>query len=184
MNLKTSCKSFLCICLLHKEPVPLAVSGVVAVACNLSNLLVWWASWIATIDVQVVRLVFSPKSLKQDRRVWIWGSGGAKVHSQWGGEWIAVTRRGEKKCTVKMIFIDWIVAAAVRLHYELKAQVRAPGRTREPIKWSATKRASSGGPIGGSVGNLPSCVRLTVSFIITHHRAVTFTDEVVSCLSV
>lgn len=26
-----------------------------------------------------------------------------------------------------MIFIDWIVAAAVRFHYELKAQVTAPG---------------------------------------------------------
>lgn len=44
----------------------------------------------------------------------------------------------EKKSTVKMIFIDWLVAAAVRLHYELKAQVRAPGRTSEPIKWSGT----------------------------------------------
>ena len=40
-----------------------------------------------------------------------------------------------------MIFIDWLVAAAVRLHYELKAQVRAPRRTSEPIKWSAANRA-------------------------------------------
>lgn len=30
-----------------------------------------------------------------------------------------------KATTVKMIFIDRLVAAAVRLHYELKAQVRA-----------------------------------------------------------
>ncbi len=83
-----------------------------------------------------------------------------------------------------MIFIDWIVAAAVRLHYELKAQVRAPGRTSEPIKWSATKRANSEGPIGRTVGNsLPSCVRLTASFIITL-RAVGFIDEVVCCLSI
>lgn len=49
------------------------------------------------------------------------------MHSQIRGEGIAVARRGKKKPTVKMIFIDWIVAAAVRLHYELKAQVRAPG---------------------------------------------------------
>lgn len=107
------------------------------------------------------------------------GQQGAKVRSQWRGEWIVVARRGEKS-TVKMIFIDCIVAAAVRLHYELQAQVRAPRRTREPIKWSATKRASSEGPSGRSVGNrLPSCVSLTVSFISNHHRAVAFIDEVV-----
>ena len=70
------------------------------------------------------------------------GRRGGKVHIQWRGERIAVARRGAKT-TVKMIFIDWMVAAAVRPHYELKAQVRAPGRTSEPIKWSATKRANS-----------------------------------------
>ncbi len=89
----------------------------------------------------------------------------------------------EKKSTVKMIFIDWMVAAAVRLHYELKAQVTAPGQTSEPIKWSAAKRANSEGPIGRAVGNsLPSCVRLTVSLILGLH-AVGFTDEVICCLS-
>lgn len=39
-----------------------------------------------------------------------------------------------------MIFIDWLVAAAVRLHYELKTQVRPLRRTSEPIKWSPTNR--------------------------------------------
>lgn len=52
-------------------------------------------------------------------------------------------KRG-KKSTVKMIFIDWLAAAAVRLHYEPKAQVRAPGRTSEPVKWSSTN-----GPVLG-----------------------------------
>lgn len=37
------------------------------------------------------------------------------------GEGITVARRGEKP-TVKMIFIDWAIAAAVRLHYEHKDQ--------------------------------------------------------------
>lgn len=42
-------------------------------------------------------------------------------------------KKKKKKSTVKMIFIDWIVAAAVRFHYELKAQVRGPrgGQVRQ-----------------------------------------------------
>lgn len=93
-------------------------------------------------------LIISPKSLKQDRRVWIRGSGGPKCT-------VSVERRADssgqkrkKKTTVKMIFIDWMAAAAVRPHYELKTQVRASGRTSEPIRWSAAKRANSGVQVG------------------------------------
>lgn len=79
----------------------------------------------------------NPKSLKQDRRVWIWASrgdaGGGRGADSNGQE------KGEK-CPIKMIFIDCLVAAAVRLHYKLKAQVRALRRTTEPIKWSAANR--------------------------------------------
>lgn len=94
------------------------------------------------------------------------GTWGGKVHSCWREVRIAVARRGEK-CTVKMIFIDWLVAAAVRLHYELKAQVRALRRRSEQIKWSATNRPVLRVQLGEQSGSsLPPCVRLTGSFII------------------
>lgn len=69
-----------------------------------------------------------------------------------------------------MIFIDWLVAAAVRLHYELEAQVRAPGLTSQPIKWSATNGPVLRVWLGELFDNrLPSPVRLTESFIVSPH---------------
>ena len=82
-----------------------------------------------------------------------------------------------------MIFIDWMAAAAVRPHYELKAQVRASGRTSEPIKWSAAKRANSGVQVGERLATachpVLDSLRLSSSAITPR----VFIDEVVCCLS-
>lgn len=53
---------------------------------------------------------------------------------RWGGGW------AKKESTMKLIFIDWSIAAAVRLHYELRAQIRARSCTR-----SATEQGCSWG---------------------------------------
>lgn len=91
-------------------------------------------------------MIIVPKSLKQDHRVQIWAAGGPKSAVSERRADSGDQKRGEKKkkSTVKMIFIDWLAAAAVRLHYEPKAQVRPPGRTSEPVKWSSTN-----GPVLG-----------------------------------
>lgn len=90
-------------------------------------------------------MIIVPKSLKQDHRVQIWAAGGPKSAVSERRADSGDQKRGKKKkSTVKMIFIDWLAAAAVRLHYEPKAQVRPPGRTSEPVKWSSTN-----GPVLG-----------------------------------
>lgn len=104
--------------------------------------------------------------------------GGAKC--LYSGEGITVARRG-KKPTVKMIFIDWAIAAAVRLHYELKAQIRAQRCLREPIKWSARKQGSSWGS-SWQIG-----WRKPATLLVFEHkpsRRCFFVDEAVDSLSI
>lgn len=68
-----------------RESAPVAASGLVAVACNLSHLILAVSLLNCdSIGVQVVRRVFSHKSLNQDRRVLDMRQqrGWTKVHSR------------------------------------------------------------------------------------------------------
>lgn len=95
------------------------------------------------------------------------GLGGGRTKCTVSGEAGAKQKREKNYC--KMIFIDRSIAAAVRLHYELQAQVRGPWGGRQ--EGQSIGRALNGpvlqGPVGRSAGKrLPRRVKLTASFII------------------
>lgn len=94
------------------------------------------------------------------------------------GEGITVARSGKEVCTVKLIFIDRSIAAAVRLHYEPRAQIRARRCPR-----SAAKQACSWGvQLAGRMA-----IASDPALVFEHkpsHCCFHFIDEVVSARSI